>query len=378
MVNVKRTKDSDVLSRLIRFVFNINFLSGGLLVFVVFAFLASTQSNGTKQSEKVVKMHSVLRSSKDVVRKDLSPKVIGKSVIQKGFIPCSVAKSRVESGDWADPNHGRIYARETISDPNFRVAVHTEEYDPVRWKTIFETGKYYEEEVHDRFVQVLSDKPRSYVLDVGANIGYYTLLSAALGHNVVSFEPNPANILRICDSLRLNDWANNDVHIFQNAVSNVHGDEMLLFAPKNPGQGFLKELDPNDSKTDEHQAKTVLVSLDKWAEEQGLFGIHDFSVEVLKVDVEGREPQVFLGASKLLKSGIVQNVLTECRRFGRSNVKEMMTVLFDAGFTLREPSCPSINAKKSAEDNAKSLIAWAKDTLGPNSMKTMDLWWEKI
>mmetsp|Transcript_11254 Transcript_11254/g.17405 ORF Transcript_11254/g.17405 Transcript_11254/m.17405 type:complete len:378 (+) Transcript_11254:114-1247(+) len=376
MVKIQRSRDSKVLSRLTRGIFNISFLSGGFLVFVVCTFFHSFAKNETN-SEEPVTVSSALRSSKEVVRRASLPTVSSSSVIQEGYIPCSVAKERVASGDWADPNHGRIYARETISDPKFRVAVHTEEYDPVRWKSIFETGKYYEEDVHDRFVQVLANRPRSYVLDVGANIGYYTLLSAALGHNVISFEPNPANILRICDSLRLNDWASDDIRIFQNAVSDVHGDEMLLFAPKNPGQGFLKEIDPENSKTDEHQAKTKLVSLDKWAEEHGLFDNDKFSVDVLKVDVEGREPQVFMGASKLLNSGVVRNVLTECRRFGRPNVKEMMTVLFDAGFSLREPSCPSIHARKSPKENAESLIAWAKTTLGPNSMKTMDLWWEK-
>lgn len=228
-------------------------------------------------------------------------------------------------------------------------------------------------------MEILENHPRSYVVDVGANIGYYTLLSLALGHNLISFEPNPGNILRLCDSLRLNDWTQNDVHIFQHAVSNEHGAEMMLHAPRNPGQAFLKPLDSDGAKdvdTNEHQAKTTLVSLDKFAQEQGWFDRNnDFEITLLKVDVEGKEPQVIMGAPRLLASGLVKNVLTEGRRFGRKNLFDSLVVLFEAGFTLKDPSIPPKGS--TPKEHAQGVVQYYKEKLGDNSMKTQDLWWVK-
>lgn len=302
------------------------------------------------------------------------------SIIQQSgsssYTTCADAKSKAVSGEWPDPNQGRIYARETITLPHFRISLHDKEYDPVRWNIMTE-GKYYEDGVHERFVEILEHHPTSsYVLDVGANIGYYTLLSSALGHNVISFEPNPANILRLCDSLRLNDWSHNDVYIFQNAVSDVHGEEMKLIAPKNPGQAFLKPIDEDGNvQIDEHTAKTKVVSLDKFAEEQGWFDRNDFEIVLLKVDVEGKEPQVISGAPRLLSSGLVKNVLTEGRRFGRKNLFDSLVVLFEAGFTLKDPQVPPPTKGTTAKDHAQGVVEYYKEKLGENSMRTQDLWW---
>ena len=115
---------------------------------------------------------------------------------QMGSISCKDVYQRIQEGSWHDPNQGRLFARKLITDPTFTVAVHNQSYDPVRWESIYLQGKYYEDEVFSRFVQILSNqkstKP-SLVLDVGANIGFYTLLSATMGYPVVSFEINPAN-----------------------------------------------------------------------------------------------------------------------------------------------------------------------------------------
>ena len=64
--------------------------------------------------------------------------------IVHGALSCDQVKERVSSGTWSDPNRGKIYAREVITTPKFIVALHNEEYDNVRWKTIMQEGKYYE------------------------------------------------------------------------------------------------------------------------------------------------------------------------------------------------------------------------------------------
>jgi FkbM family methyltransferase len=294
------------------------------------------------------------------------------SIVRQGSLTCAEAKEKVVRGEWSDPNRGQIFARETVTLPHFVVSLHNKEYDEVRWKTLMEEGKYYETEVHARFVEILKHQPRSYVLDVGTNIGYYTLLSAALGHDVISFEPNPSNILRLCESLRLNEWSHHNVNIFQRAISDVEG-EMTLFVPHNPGQAFLKPLE--DGETGDHKAKTRVVTLDKFAEEQGWFDRKDFSITLLKIDVEGKDPQVVLGGSRLLASGLVKNVLSEARRFGREIVFNSFVTLFEAGFMLKEPAVTMKGT--TPKEHAQSVVDYYQDKLGKNSMRTDDLWWVK-
>ena len=453
-----------LIQRLLKSICNRSFIFG-ILVGLILILAISSRDDITRIEEELPLTSSSSSSSTTTKGSRSSSSSSGKtrtsstnSVIRHGDISCeeifesrrrrkkggSTKEDAVEGGggkapaasrrsdiDWysIDPNKGRLYAREIVTPPvPFVIALHNSEYDSVRWKTIMDTGQYYEQHVHDNFVQVLvsgnnsskatttgrnTNTRNSYVIDVGANIGYYTLLSASLHANVIAFEPNPSNIVRICESIRLNshnnngnddgDFRNRDIRIFQNAVgeSELHNTEMLLYVPKNPGQGFLKEL-PSITTTaekagnspflhhdvdetiinDEHHSKTKVISLDKWAEEHHLFDAAkagDFSIEILKVDVEGHEPQVLLGAKKLLQSGIVKHVFTECRRFGRDNVKDMIVTLLEAGFVLRRPNCNMcMKSTASPQEKANSFTDWATIVIGKHKGKTMDLWWEKV
>lgn len=70
------------------------------------------------------------------------------------------------------------------------------------------TKTYYENKMTANFVKILKNRPISgRVIDVGMNVGWFTLLSRSLGHEVLSFEPDPSNIIRLCESLALNNWA---------------------------------------------------------------------------------------------------------------------------------------------------------------------------
>ena len=113
---------------------------------------------------------------------------------------CDQVRDYVSRGDWEDPNRGKLFLRRVVTEPGFYVSVHDKKYDPVRYRSIFEQGDYYEEKVRKRFEYILSEHQHEMmpiVLDVGGNIGYYTLLSSAWNHYVITFELNPANIIRL-------------------------------------------------------------------------------------------------------------------------------------------------------------------------------------
>ena len=165
---------------------------------------------------------------------------------------CHDVRRYVENQQWEDPNnnditttttnnnnnnnHNRVLlARNVITDPQFAISVHNREYDRVRYSSIYIKGDYYEKKVRNRFLFILNEdekgieeteekqinnndnntlihrgrrkirsRTKPFVIDVGGNIGYYTLLSASLNHHVITFEINPANLIRLCESIQLN------------------------------------------------------------------------------------------------------------------------------------------------------------------------------
>jgi hypothetical protein len=125
----------------------------------------------------------------------------GARLIYRGLpntISCADVQQHIDDKTWPDPNRGSFFIRRIIDPPYFYASAHIRAYDPLRYKHVFENGRYYEEQVIKRFNKILSDEihRNSIVLDVGANIGYYTLLSASYQNTVYAFEINPG-MLRV-------------------------------------------------------------------------------------------------------------------------------------------------------------------------------------
>jgi hypothetical protein len=114
-------------------------------------------------------------------------------------ISCAHVQEHIDEKSWPDPNAGTYFIRRIKDAPFFYVSVHSQQYDPLRYNHVFINGRYYEAQVIQRFHRILSDNKKehenSIVLDVGANIGYYTLLSASYQHTVYAFEINPGMLV---------------------------------------------------------------------------------------------------------------------------------------------------------------------------------------
>ena len=139
-------------------------------------------------------------------------------------------------------------------------------------------------------------KPGDHFVDVGANIGYFTLMAAQwVGPTgrVDAFEPEPTNYQRLIDHLALNNLID-QVHIHQMAVSDKAGQAKIYTYKGDPhfnhGTASLFPHpwgNPHDVEVTTDRLDVVLAG---------------FHPRVIKMDVEGAEADVVVGMSHLLKA----------------------------------------------------------------------------
>lgn len=134
--------------------------------------------------------------------------------------------------------------------------------------------------------RALSRSNDVYFLDIGANIGAFSVSVAREFPRlkVCAFEPAPANLTLLEENLRLNGLKN--VTIFPFALSDRRGSAKLDFQSALPGDSRLG----NGSVTIETRRL-----------EEILPDISMTATVVIKIDVEGHEPQVLNGIGDCLR-----------------------------------------------------------------------------
>lgn len=160
----------------------------------------------------------------------------------------------------------------------------------------------YEQPQTTRILSYL--RPGMTFVDVGANIGYYTAMAASIvgKGRVISYEPNPYAFERLSRWVQLNQAKN--ITPVCAALGAQEGSLTTHFAE---GDNHTASLVP-DLAASETRAKTVVTvrTLDAEAERLGIQHI-----DVMKIDVDGYESDVFRGAAGLLERGKIGAILCE-------------------------------------------------------------------
>ena len=134
--------------------------------------------------------------------------------------------------------------------------------------------------------------PGMIFVDVGANIGLYTVAAAKrVGDTgrVYAFEPEPGNYKLLQQHLVLNEVRN--VTIENVAVGSHKTQQSLMISKNSIGTHSLLRRPKNSGQ---EEVKVDVISLDDYF--AGIPG----NIGVLKIDVEGYEPFVLKGAERLL------------------------------------------------------------------------------
>lgn len=149
----------------------------------------------------------------------------------------------------------------------------------------------YEKETTRLFKQLL--EPGMVVIDIGAHVGYYSLLAARqVGPTgkVYAFEPEPTNHELLQKNIALNGYHN--IVPFKQAVSNLPGTTNLYLTALDNGRHSTYHQKHQEIGSVEVETTTVdaLLESEGWP-----------NIDLVKVDVEGAEMHVLEGMAQLLQ-----------------------------------------------------------------------------
>jgi FkbM family methyltransferase len=156
-------------------------------------------------------------------------------------------------------------------------------------------------------------KPGDVVIDVGANVGLFTLLLAYQvweTGRVIAYEPSPRLLKLLRDNVTMG-WLGDRVEIVPKAAAAVSGSLPFLAPSRYTMTGSLKPVEHLLSSEDRIETlERIEVETEPLDVHVGRFE----RIDLIKVDVEGAEDQVFAGMEQLLASGVVKRVSFEVAR----------------------------------------------------------------
>jgi len=154
-------------------------------------------------------------------------------------------------------------------------------------------------------------RERDVVVDVGAYVGLYSILSSMLvgkGGFVIAIEPVPPTFRVLKRNLELNNVKN---AVALNLALSGQNGEQDLYVPKvsSAGSSFFLDHLKAQSVKDYGKIRVRFSSFDNLTKKINLK-----HVDIVKVDVEGAELSVLQGASKSLEKGLIDKLVVEVHK----------------------------------------------------------------
>ena len=147
-------------------------------------------------------------------------------------------------------------------------------------------------------------KPGTDIIDVGANIGYNTLMFSDYGP-VHSFEPVYYQIVDI--NINNNNLKNN-VYIYNSALSNEEREDTMYI----PERGCANSDKKNYGETSLIKQKEKIGNKTIDVKCQRLDDVYTGTPSIIKIDVEGHELQMLEGAVNIIKTNMPTILIEIC------------------------------------------------------------------
>ena len=155
------------------------------------------------------------------------------------------------------------------------------------------------------FQEALMRDPSLGVLDFGANLGIYSLMSAAMGRQVISMEPLPSTYQRLHKSIKLNQFEER-ITVLTNALSNKRENVHLKLMAGNFGGTSIFNSETACKNKDCSVTRTIYID-----DLLPVMKVKGMTKVLLKLDIEGVEHLAMAKAAQLFASVNIPFVFLE-------------------------------------------------------------------
>ena len=173
------------------------------------------------------------------------------------------------------------------------------------------------------------------VIDIGANIGFYSILFAQeIDKRVLSVEPTQNALRRLRQNIKLNN-VESKVEIFEGVVSDHNGTlKIKSVVGKEEYSTIGNPLHKSIGQQQILEEEVVCITLDDLVEK------YQLNPGFIKMDVEGAEMLVFKGAMKTLNKYrpiIISELTDELLRKNGSSAAEIIELIVSANYKVIDP-----------------------------------------
>lgn len=211
----------------------------------------------------------------------------------------------------------------TKTSPSFEIFIHPVKEDIHVSGSIQRNGVWEGAQI-SLFTRLLKKYPRSLFIDVGANIGMYSLVAAANKHMVIGFEPLKKNLDVICSSIKYNKWENY-IKLYNIALSNKHTKVSFRTPIENAGgtQVYYKR--------GLHGTENVDFA---YTHPFDFFNIKYNGKIIMKIDIEGHECLMFEKMNEFFKHNKVVAIFMEWGQLAKKCGNMIANILYEHGLKV--------------------------------------------
>ncbi len=168
-------------------------------------------------------------------------------------------------------------------------------------------------------------------LDIGANIGTYSMYAGSRGNQVISVEPLWTNYSVLCDNIIANNFADKIVPL-NIALTDRVKIENLSISSIDSGSSH-NSIDSKVSQSAMINIESILKVLGNTID--NMWELYDLPVpNHIKIDVDGIEERVVYGGRYLFEKHEVRSILVECSLLEVDSCNNIINFFSSIGFRL--------------------------------------------
>jgi FkbM family methyltransferase len=217
---------------------------------------------------------------------------------------------------------------------------------------IIRDNRVWEESYLVKLLDFLTRYPQMDFIDVGANLGVYTMLVASYGRFVVSIECFRPNIERVRRAIQI-EKLQDRVVIVGNAIFNESGKYLKMESnPSNVGsQGIIVDDNSHQSKNDVYVVKTI-----RFDDILPVLKAKNIRNAVMKVDIQWSEMYLCATGAKIFDYVNIPVILMEWDRVLRYRIPMAIVLQFlmGRGYVATKNMCEIL-------DNSYAFRSWPSD-----------------